>query len=249
MDCLHQEAAGREVSGVEAGDRPAERRRPRQGVFRNADDIEGVSVGEVDHGDFSARRAWRRRSRASGECEKRGCDWLIAAEHYQNVYKGWRRADGDSLEHARPGLSDCPRGGADRPQCADARHVDDHGGGAWKDSRAGIANHSGAAAVHQQSQRGPIRFLSHNEGAPVMRGRSSVHCAALCIACSLAAGAAQAQGRGGPNWTTYNSDAQRTSWMRTDPRISRESVQKPGAFQLIWKAKLDNQARQLTSLT
>ena len=82
-----------------------------------------------------------------------------------------------------------------------------------------------------------------------MRGRPTAFCAAFCAVYTLAAPAAQAQGRGGPNWTTYNSDAQRTSWMRTDPRISRESVQKPGAFQLIWKAKLDNQARQLNSLT
>jgi outer membrane protein assembly factor BamB len=60
--------------------------------------------------------------------------------------------------------------------------------------------------------------------------------------------AAQAQGRGGPNWTTTGSDAQRTSWVKTDPRISKESVQKPG-LQLLWKTKLDNQPRQLESLT
>jgi outer membrane protein assembly factor BamB len=63
-----------------------------------------------------------------------------------------------------------------------------------------------------------------------------------------AAGAAQAQGRGGSNWTTAGGDAQRTSWVKTDPRISKESLQKPG-FQLIWKSKLDNQPRQLESLT
>jgi hypothetical protein len=60
--------------------------------------------------------------------------------------------------------------------------------------------------------------------------------------------AAQAQGRGGSNWTTTSSDAQRTSWVKTDPRISRESLQKPG-FQLLWKTKLENQPRQLESLT
>lgn len=76
--------------------------------------------------------------------------------------------------------------------------------------------------------------------------------AMVCLACTLAggaAGAAHAQGRGGQNWTTDNGDAQRSSWMRADPRISKESVQKPGAFQLIWKARLDNQARQQNSLT
>jgi outer membrane protein assembly factor BamB len=62
------------------------------------------------------------------------------------------------------------------------------------------------------------------------------------------ASVAHAQGRGGPNWTTTGGDAQRTSWVKTDPRISRESLQKPG-FQLLWKSKLENQPRQLESLT
>jgi putative pyrroloquinoline-quinone binding quinoprotein len=64
----------------------------------------------------------------------------------------------------------------------------------------------------------------------------------------VASGAAEAQGRGSPNWTTTNSDAQRTGWVKSDPRISRESLQKPG-FQLLWKTKLENQPRQLESLT
>ena len=72
---------------------------------------------------------------------------------------------------------------------------------------------------------------------------------ALSIVLAVAADrAAEAQGRGGPNWTTTSSDAQRTSWVKTDPRISKESVQKPG-FQLLWKTKLENQPRQLESLT
>ena len=72
---------------------------------------------------------------------------------------------------------------------------------------------------------------------------------AFSIVLALAApGAAHAQGRGGPNWTTVGGDAQRTSSVKTDPRISRESLQKPG-FQLLWKAKLENQPRQLESLT
>ena len=72
---------------------------------------------------------------------------------------------------------------------------------------------------------------------------------ALSLVFAVAAiGVAQAQGRGGPNWTTTGGDAQRTSWVKTDPRISRESLQKPG-FQLLWKSKLENQPRQLESLT
>jgi hypothetical protein len=72
---------------------------------------------------------------------------------------------------------------------------------------------------------------------------------ALSIVLVLAAAClAQAQGRGGANWTTSSGDAQRTAWVKTDPRISRESLQKPG-FQLLWKSKLENQPRQLESLT
>jgi len=81
-----------------------------------------------------------------------------------------------------------------------------------------------------------------------MRRRNSATVIACCIGTFLVAPSASAQGRGGQNWSTYNADAQRTSWMRTDPRISRESVQKP-AFQFLWKTKLDNQPRQLNSLT
>jgi len=72
---------------------------------------------------------------------------------------------------------------------------------------------------------------------------------AVAIVLALAgASAAYAQGRGGSNWTTTSSDAQRTAWVKTDPRISKESFQKPG-FQLLWKNKLENQPRQLESLT
>jgi outer membrane protein assembly factor BamB len=72
---------------------------------------------------------------------------------------------------------------------------------------------------------------------------------ALSIVFALAtACVAHAQGRGGSNWTTTSGDAQRTSWVKTDPRISKESLQKPG-FQLLWKTRLENQPRQLESLT
>ncbi len=54
-----------------------------------------------------------------------------------------------------------------------------------------------------------------------------------------------AQGRGGGgNWPSAGSDPQRTSWVRADAKISKDSLQKPG-FQLLWKAKMDNQPRQL----
>ena len=62
------------------------------------------------------------------------------------------------------------------------------------------------------------------------------------------AGPAAAQGRGGADWTTAGNDAQRSSWVRSDPKISRDSMQKPG-FQFLWKIKFENEARQLNGLT
>ena len=49
-------------------------------------------------------------------------------------------------------------------------------------------------------------------------------------------------------WTTSNGDAQRTSWVRTDPRLTMDAVEK-GQLKFLWKMKLDGEARQLNSLT
>jgi outer membrane protein assembly factor BamB len=60
--------------------------------------------------------------------------------------------------------------------------------------------------------------------------------------------AARAQfGRPG-DWTTSGYDAQRSMWVRSDPKISVASMQKP-EFKFLWKLKLNNTARQLSSLT
>jgi outer membrane protein assembly factor BamB len=59
---------------------------------------------------------------------------------------------------------------------------------------------------------------------------------ALAVAATVAV--SHAQGRGGGAWTTMGGDAQRTSSVRTDPKISPDAMQRPG-FQLLWKRKLD----------
>jgi len=51
-----------------------------------------------------------------------------------------------------------------------------------------------------------------------------------------------AQGRGGPVWTTAHGDAQRTSSVRADPRISVATMSKSG-FQLLWKRQVEPQAK------
>ena len=76
------------------------------------------------------------------------------------------------------------------------------------------------------------------------------HRIASVVAASLiASGVTFAQvGRGWSDWPTPYADAQRTSWLRTDPNISVESMSKPG-FDLQWTSKLDNQSRGLAGLT
>jgi len=53
--------------------------------------------------------------------------------------------------------------------------------------------------------------------------------------------------RGG-DWMTVGNDAQRSFWVRRDSKISPETMRKPG-FELVWKMKLKNEARQLASVT
>ena len=63
----------------------------------------------------------------------------------------------------------------------------------------------------------------------------------LSFGCALVwLGAADAQFRGGPEWSTVGGDGQRSSWIRSDPKISVEKLQKPG-FALAWKIKLNGE--------
>jgi outer membrane protein assembly factor BamB len=50
-------------------------------------------------------------------------------------------------------------------------------------------------------------------------------------------------GRGGAEWMTAAGDAQRSSWVRADAKISRDGLAKPG-FDFLWKLKLDEGAQQ-----
>ena len=73
--------------------------------------------------------------------------------------------------------------------------------------------------------------------------------ALLAAAWLIAAGVSVAQvGRGWSDWPTAYADAQRTSWLQTDPNISVASLAKPG-FELQWASKLDNQRRGSHGLT
>ena len=76
------------------------------------------------------------------------------------------------------------------------------------------------------------------------------HRIVLLVAASLIAGGVTVAqvGRGWSDWPTPYADAQRTSWLQTDPNISVESLSKPG-FELQWTSKLDNQRRGTHGLT
>ncbi|MGA7235789.1 MAG: hypothetical protein WBY44_08920, partial [Bryobacteraceae bacterium] len=60
--------------------------------------------------------------------------------------------------------------------------------------------------------------------------------------------AAHAQFRGGQEWTTTGGDAQRSSWVRSDPKISVERIAKPG-FAVAWKIKLGEEPSVASTLS
>src|SRR3954462_8612488 len=55
-------------------------------------------------------------------------------------------------------------------------------------------------------------------------------------------------GRGAGDWNTVGGDAQRSSWVRNDAKISKNALEKPG-FASIWKVKVDNSPKQGNALT
>ena len=75
------------------------------------------------------------------------------------------------------------------------------------------------------------------------RQRVDVRACLTCLRRLRAAAVAFAQvGRGGSQWLTALADAQRTSWIRTDDKISVDGAVEAG-FELQWTSKLDNQPR------
>ncbi len=78
-----------------------------------------------------------------------------------------------------------------------------------------------------------------------MRGRRLMF---VALGSALAGSMTFAQpGRGGSQWPTALADAQRTSWVRADDKISVAALSKPG-FEQQWKVKLDNQPRGVHGL-
>jgi hypothetical protein len=76
-----------------------------------------------------------------------------------------------------------------------------------------------------------------------MRATTPVLIAIGCVA--VASAVVRGQQR---EWTTSNGDAQRSSWVASDVRLTKDAVVK-GELKFLWKMKLNNEARQLHSLT
>src|ERR1035438_5834268 len=68
---------------------------------------------------------------------------------------------------------------------------------------------------------------------------------AICGCASVWLGVAHAQGRAGSEWTTAGGDAQRSSWIRTDPKIAPGKM---GGFALDWKIKLGAEPTMASTL-
>lgn len=74
--------------------------------------------------------------------------------------------------------------------------------------------------------------------------RGLFHSAMLCFgAVALCIGAAQAQ-----DWRTAGYDAQRSSWVRSDRKISTTTLT-GSDFQLLWKMEFENEPRQMNALS
>lgn len=69
---------------------------------------------------------------------------------------------------------------------------------------------------------------------------------AAFMLCFVLTGAAFAQ-RTGLDWMTDNADAQRSSWIRTDSKIRKDTVNKEN-FQFLWKMKVKNPPKGLNNL-
>ena len=75
-----------------------------------------------------------------------------------------------------------------------------------------------------------------------MRGQRLIFAVLTSVTAAAGAITLAQPGRGGSQWLTALADAQRTSWVRTDDKISLAALSKPG-FEQQWKVKLANQPR------
>src|SRR5690349_2654712 len=98
---------------------------------------------------------------------------------------------------------------------------------------------SGENNMHYKGTNGCFRAEGRLPVKLEIGARKVVTLVLLIVVCALCTNA--------DDWITAANDAQRSSWVRTDPKISVQAFRKPG-FGLAWKLKPENTARQLNSL-
>ena len=70
----------------------------------------------------------------------------------------------------------------------------------------------------------------------------------ISAVCALVGGHAAHAQFGAGDWTTTGFDAQRSFWVRSDPKISLERMHK-GGFELLWKTDLNDGGRSPSFVT
>jgi outer membrane protein assembly factor BamB len=71
---------------------------------------------------------------------------------------------------------------------------------------------------------------------------------AVVMSAGLALGGTRADGARAQDWTTAGYDAQRSSWVRAEGKISAATLQRPG-FQLLWKLEVADPSTAARALT
>ncbi|HZS56190.1 MAG TPA: hypothetical protein VFA65_17435 [Bryobacteraceae bacterium] len=99
-----------------------------------------------------------------------------------------------------------------------------------------------------QSQSTPPASTGQSSALPAQAEPPGAQNAAANATAQRERAAMAAFGRGDASWATSGADAQRSSWVRTDPKISKEGVQKP-EFKYLWKLKLTDNPSHPNSLT
>src|SRR3954462_11527434 len=141
----------------------------------------------------------------------------------------------------------------DRParNCGRAAHRSNRGitsAGSLLRTAAPISRPSMAPSTASASRPPPRRAMRRPFHGKDMLTINRTMTGALAFTGAIALATVHAQvGRGGSEWLTARADAQRTSWIRSDPKISVESMSKPG-FEPQWTTKLENKAAQANAL-
>ena len=100
--------------------------------------------------------------------------------------------------------------------------------------------------LHRHVRWRAVLFRRGQVGETLMRTSHLI--SAALIGASIGGVTLAQVGRGGSEWLAGGGDAQRTSWIRTDAKISLETMSKPG-FELQWTTNPGNRPRGLNGLT